>query len=57
MVWPFGLESLAQKLLAANGVYNLENMLSLEFSLLSKLDNWELWFEGTNKVRQLRTFR
>ena len=39
IVWPFGLESLDQKLLAANGVYNLENMLSLEFSLHSKLDN------------------
>ena len=47
----FGLESLALELLAADGVHNLGNLLSLSPHVHAHFDNLELWFERTDKVR------
>jgi len=47
----FGLESLVDQLLAANGVHNLRNLLSLRPEVHILFDNLSLWFEGTEEVR------
>jgi len=52
----FGLEGLVDEFLAANGVHNLGNLLSLEPNIHTKFDNLNLWFEGTAEVRYWWTF-
>jgi hypothetical protein len=47
----FGLESLVKELLAADGVHNLGNLLSLQSNIHTYFDNLDLWFEGTDVVR------
>ena len=46
----FGLESLARELLAADGVHDLGNLLSLSPHVHTHFDNLELWFESTDKA-------
>ena len=52
----FGLSSLAEELLVADGVHSLRNLLSLEHGFHLDFDNMDLWFEGTNEVGHLLTF-
>lgn len=47
----FGLEDLADELLAADGVHNLGNLLSFEPNIHAKFGRLELWFESTNEAR------
>lgn len=47
----FGLENLAQELLAGDGVHSLGNFLLLGADVHSRFDCLELWFEGTGEVR------
>jgi len=46
----FGLENIADELLADDGVHNLGNLLSLGTDVHDRFDNLELWFEGTDEV-------
>ena len=46
-----GLEDIAQKLLAEDGVHGLGNLLSLEPVTHSMFDDLDLWLEGTDEVR------
>ena len=47
----FGLGSIVDELLAAHGVNDLGNLLSLESNIRDRFDNLDLWFEGTEEVR------
>jgi len=46
----FGLESLADELLVADGVHNLGNLLSLSPEMHIFFDRLTLWFEATDEV-------
>ena len=46
----FGLESLADELLAADGVHHLGNLLSLSSEIRYQFNSLGLWFEATDTV-------
>ena len=50
-LWYFGHVSLASELLAADGVHNLGNLLSLSLDMHFHFDSLGLWFEATDVVR------
>ena len=56
MIGSFGLGNLVDSLLVENGVHRPRNLLSLEPVYHSNFDNFNLWFEHTEKVRRLLTF-
>ena len=47
----FGLNDLTEKFLAANGVHELTNLLSLDPICHRYFDDLNLWFENTEEVR------
>jgi hypothetical protein len=47
----FGLGTLVDELLEADGNHNLGNIISLETNVHQYFEKLELWFEGTNEVR------
>ena len=47
----FGLKDLTEKFLAANGVHELTNLLSLDPICHRYFDDLNLWFEHTEDVR------
>lgn len=50
VLWYFGQQDLAKELLAADGVYNLGNLLSLSPDMHTQFDSLGLWFEATDMV-------
>ena len=52
-----GLGDLAEEFLGTDGIHDLGNMLSLEFTVHTRFNNLGLWFEGTQEVRHLPTSR
>jgi len=53
----FGLQGFAEELLAANGVHNLGNLLSLHAPFHTAFDMMAMWFEGTEVVGYLSTYK
>ena len=51
ILWYFGHKDLASEFLAADGVHNLGNLLSLSSDMHSQFDSLGLWFEATDAVR------
>ena len=53
----FRLESIARELFEVDGVHNPRNTLSSELDFCADFDGLNLWFEGTDEVRRLWTYR
>jgi len=52
-----GLGDLAGEFLGADGIHDLGNMLSLEYTSYIGFSSLNLWFEGTQEVRHSPTSR